>query len=93
MTAEVLNNNVVVEEQSKTSPVSLDEFLRTIQKPAYRMAQLSTHNTEEALDIVQDAIVKLLQNYRHKPVSELKPLFYSILSSKLTDWHRKKELK
>ena len=93
MTAEVLNNNVVVEEQSKTSPVSLDEFLRTIQKPAYRMAQLSTHNTEEALDIVQDAIVKLLQNYRHKPVSELKPLFYSILSSKLTDWHRKKQFR
>ena len=93
MTAEVLNNNCMIEEQSVASPVSMDEFLRSIQKPAYRMAQLSTHNTEDALDIVQDSIVKLIQNYGHKPVTELQPLFYRILSSKLTDWHRKKQFR
>ena len=71
----------------------MDDFLRSVQKPAYRMASLSTQNKDDALDIVQDSMVKLLQNYSDKPANELKPLFYRILSSKLTDWHRKRQFR
>ncbi len=93
MNTEILNNNLMVDVTAVTEQATLDDFLRSIQKPGYRMAQLSTRNTEEALDVLQDAILKLLQNYRHKPVAELKPLFYSILTSKLTDWHRKRQFR
>ena len=70
--------------------MSMDEFLRSIQKPAYRMAKLSTLNNDDALDLVQDAMAKLFEKYADKPTNELKPLFYTILSSKLKDWHRKR---
>lgn len=70
--------------------MSMDEFLRSVQKPAYRMAKLSTLNNDDALDLVQDAMAKLFEKYSDKPTAELKPLFYTILSSKLKDWHRKR---
>ena len=68
-------------EQQRVSVGTMNEFLRQVQKPAYRMAKLSTQNTEDALDLVQDAMMKLVQNYQDKPVNELKPLFYRILTS------------
>ena len=93
MTAEVLDTNITENIYSKACPHTMDDFLRSIQKPAYRMASISTQSREDALDLVQDAMVKLLQNYSDKPAEELKPLFYRILSSKLTDWHRKRQFR
>ena len=93
MTAEILNTNITRVNLDEVSPQMIDEFLRSIQKPAYRMASISTRSREDALDIVQDAMVKLLHNYSDKAVDELKPLFYRILSSKLIDWHRKRQFR
>lgn len=83
-------NTLQAKQKVETEVINMNDFLRTVQSSAYRMAKLSTQNTEDALDIVQDAMMKLIQKYPHKPVNELKPLFYSILSSKLKDWHRKR---
>jgi len=87
-----LTAGLVINETSENSEqtMTLDEFLRSVQKPAYRMAKLSTLNNEDALDLVQDAMAKLIEKYTHKPIGELKALFYTILSSKLKDWHRKR---
>jgi len=72
------------------SYTDMDSFLQSVQSKAYRMAKLSTLNTEDALDMVQDAMFKLIKNYSDKPVAELRPLFYTILSSTLKDWHRRR---
>lgn len=88
--AEVLHTDSEEQTQGIMRPNSMDEFIRSTQKMAYRIAFLSTRNREDALDVVQDTIVKLIQNYRGKPVDELKPLLFRILNTKLTDWHRKR---
>jgi len=53
------------------------------------MARLATSNTEEALDLVQDAMFKLAEKYGDRSESEWPPLFTKILQSKIKDWYRK----
>lgn len=67
----------------------MEAFLAEIQGRAFRMAQLATGNRDEALDIVQDAMMKLVQNYSTHAQSSWKPLFYSILETRILDWHRR----
>lgn len=53
------------------------------------MAQLATHDREEALDIVQDTMFKLVQRYAQRPEAEWKPLFFKILHNGIRDWQRR----
>ena len=53
------------------------------------MAVMAVHNEADALDIVQDAMMKLAMNYAERNPDEWKPLFYRILENCITDWHRK----
>jgi len=67
----------------------LEEFLMKTERRAFRMAQLSTRNREDALDIVQDAMMQLASKYANKPVDQWAPLFYRILNNRIMDFHRK----
>lgn len=71
-----------------TQRLALDRFLASVEKRACRMAQIQTRDHDTALDIVQDAMVKLVQNYSDHSEDELSPLFYRILFNRLNDWHR-----
>lgn len=71
----------------------LDRFLAGAQKRAFRMAQIATSNSEDALDIVQDAMLKLVEKYSDKPEAELGPLFYCILQSRIKDWYRRSSVR
>ena len=68
---------------------SLEAFFIGVERRALRMAQIATGNTDDALDIVQDAMLALVRKYAHKPSGEWGPLFHRILQSRITDWHRK----
>ena len=70
----------------------LDQFLASVEKPAYCMAEIALHNREDALDVVQETMIKLVEKYANKPDKEWKPLFYSILRSRITDQHRKRSM-
>ena len=52
------NDRYAVQEKLK----SLDSFLSTVEKSAFRMADIATRNPDDALDIVQDAMIKLVEN-------------------------------
>jgi RNA polymerase sigma-70 factor (ECF subfamily) len=81
---------MTAKESPTTQRIRLDRFLASIQNSGYRMAQLATSNTDDALELVQEAMLQLVKRYSDKPNEELKMLFYRILSSKITDWYRKK---
>jgi RNA polymerase sigma-70 factor (ECF subfamily) len=64
-----------------------------VERRAFRMAEISTGNPEDALDIVQDAMMTLVRKYADKPSAEWGPLFHRILQSRITDFHRKNNLR
>ena len=74
---------------NSTQSQQLEEFLMKSERRAFRMAQLSTRNREDALDIVQDAMMQLASKYANKPADQWAPLFYRILNNRIMDFHRK----
>ena len=70
------------------SPLSLEEFLSQVERRAYRTALLSTRKSADALDIVQDAMMQLVQHYRERPANEWPLVFQRILQHRIMDWHR-----
>lgn len=86
------SNEITADEAAIRLPVTLDEFLAGVERRAFRMAELALGHREDAMDIVQDTMIKLLQ-YRDKPAAEWSPLFWSILRRQLTDKHRRNAVK
>lgn len=72
---------------------ALNDFLAGVERRALRMAEFATRNTDEALDIVQDAMCKLVERYAERPGAEWAPLFQTILQSRIMDWHRRQSVK
>ena len=73
--------------------INIEQFLAHSEKRAFIMARLATRDDEVALDIVQDAMLKLVSKYSNKQSNEWPPLFYRILQSRINDWHRKQTVR
>ena len=54
---------------------SMDAFLASVERRAYKHALYAVRNEENALDIVQDAMLNLVQSYSDKPPGEWPMLF------------------
>jgi RNA polymerase sigma-70 factor (ECF subfamily) len=72
---------------------ALNRFLAGVEKRAFRMARFSVRDTDEAMDIVQDSMLTLARRYADRPEAEWAPLFYRILNNRITDWHRRTQVK
>lgn len=73
----------------KASHQQLDKFLQNVERRAFRIAQVATKSDADALDIVQDTMIKLASKYGDRDESEWRPLFFRILENSIMDWHRK----
>lgn len=67
---------------------SLEQFLADIGTRAFRFAEAGLRSREDALDAVQDAMIKMLA-YEQRPANEWTPLFWSILRRKIIDAQRR----
>src|SRR3989338_3889987 len=75
------------------TPTELSQFLSMIERRAYKQALYAIHNEHTALDIVQDAMIKLAEKYGDKPVAEFPMLFQRILQNTIRDYHRRQKVR
>lgn len=71
----------------------MDEFLQSVERRAYQMAHFATGNSEEALDVVQDAMMAFVRRYEDKPEEQRRPLFFTVLQNRIRDWHRRQNVR
>lgn len=71
---------------------SLEQFLEGIGPRAYRFAELGLRHREDALDAVQEAMMRML-GYRDRPAAEWTPLFWRILRTRVVDAQRRRMLR
>ncbi len=73
------------------TPAEISDFLKGVEKRAFKRSVYHVRNEESALDIVQDSMMKLVEHYSHKPADELPLLFQRILSNSTIDWFRRQQ--
>ena len=67
----------------------LSNFLAEVERRAFKQAIFAVRNEEEALDLVQDAMMRLSEKYGDRPPAELPLLFQRILQNAIRDYYRR----
>jgi len=78
------------EDRTLESGIEMEAFLREVETRAYRIALVNIRDADDALDIVQDAMMRLVRRYADRPSEEWRPLFYRILKNRIRDWQRRR---
>src|SRR5882672_12052503 len=71
----------------------LEAFLKSIERRAFKQAVFAVRDDEAALDIVQDAMLRLAEKYGHRPAAELPLLFHRIVQNAIRDWFRRQKVR
>jgi RNA polymerase sigma-70 factor (ECF subfamily) len=71
----------------------LSSFLKSVEKRAFKRTAFTVRDDDAALDIVQDAMIRLAERYADRPAEELPLLFQRILSNATMDWFRRQKVR
>ncbi|HEX7249351.1 MAG TPA: RNA polymerase sigma factor [Burkholderiales bacterium] len=75
------------------SRAELSTFLEGVERRAFKQAVFAVRDEDAALDIVQDAMLKLAEKYGHRPAAELPLLFHRIVQNSIRDWFRRQKVR
>lgn len=82
-----------IEETHLASRKELSDFLSGVERRAFKQASYAVRDDEAALDIVQDAMLKLAEKYGDKPAEELPMLFQRIVQNTIRDYYRRQKVR
>ena len=71
----------------------LSDFLKSVEKRAFKRTAYAVRDDDAALDIVQDAMIRLAEKYADRPAAELPLMFQRILSNATMDWFRRQKVR
>src|SRR2546426_3743109 len=71
----------------------LSAFLESVERRAFKQAVFAVRDEEAALDIVQDAMLRLDEKSGHRPAEELPLLFRRIVQNAIRDWFRRQKVR
>lgn len=75
------------------SDKELSDFLKSVEKRAFKRTVYAVRDEDAALDIVQDSMIRLAEKYVDRPVAELPLLFQRIMSNATMDWFRRQKVR
>lgn len=78
---------------SVSQPSPIDAFLAGAERRAWLHARLAVRNDDVALDIVQDAMIRLVEHYADRPAAEWPLLFHRILQNAILDHFRRQKVR
>ncbi|MBU1365704.1 MAG: RNA polymerase sigma factor [Gammaproteobacteria bacterium] len=76
-----------------SSPQQLSSFLESVERRAFKQAMFAVRDEDAALDIVQDAMLKLAEKYGDRPDEEYPMLFQRILQNTIRDYYRRSKVR
>jgi RNA polymerase sigma-70 factor, ECF subfamily len=71
----------------------LASFLAEVERRAFKQAVFAVRDEHLALDLVQDAMLRLAEKYARKPAAELPLLFQRILQNAIRDHYRRQKVR
>lgn len=71
----------------------LNRFLAEVEQRAFALTVLKIRDRDEAMDIVQDSMLRLVRKYSGRPPDEWTPLFYRILANRTRDLQRRRQVR
>lgn len=75
------------------TPKELSDFLIAVERRAFKQTAYAVRDDHAALDIVQDAMMKLATKYGNNPVTEFPMLFQRILQNTMRDYWRRQKVR
>lgn len=93
----VMPTGVLVEAESRGQAeerilgerAAMERFLASVERRAFRIARFAVRDTDDALDLVQDAMLRLVRGYARAPEAEWQLLFFRILRNRILDHQRR----
>src|SRR3984893_2206524 len=80
-------------ETQLASHQEVSAFLAEVERRAFKQAMFAVRDEDAALDVVQDAMLKLTEKYSGKPLAELPMLFQRILQNNIHDHFRRQKVR
>jgi RNA polymerase sigma-70 factor, ECF subfamily len=75
------------------SDKELSDFLKSVEKRAFKRVAYAVRDDDAALDIVQDSMIRLSEKYVDRPLAELPLIFQRIVTNATMDWFRRQKVR